>query len=93
LIQLLPDLAPFSEATPEAAELRRALETIRRTGFATSGGEFVPEAIAVACPVLRDGSCMCSLSVAATSRRGDGAWQRNAKEALARARRQVESLI
>jgi DNA-binding IclR family transcriptional regulator len=91
--EVLATVTAFTPATVDAEHLPRRLESIRQSGFATSRGEFVPGAVAVACPVLHEETCICSLTVASTTQRGNAAWQRRAKESLGAARTQVESLI
>jgi DNA-binding IclR family transcriptional regulator len=91
--EVLAGLTAFTPSTVDAAHLPRRLESIRQSGLATSRGEFVPGAVAVACPVLRNDTCICSLTVASTTHRGNAAWQRRAKDSLRTARRHVESLI
>ena len=83
----------YTPETPNAATLPRRLESIRRSGYATSRGEYVTGSVAIAAPVMRDNACICSISVSAPVHRGDAAWQRQAKESLASARHDLEALI
>jgi DNA-binding IclR family transcriptional regulator len=91
--QVSDDHSLLVTAVPNAKTLQASLETIRRTGFATSGSEFVRGGVAVACPVLSGEICLCSLTVASTRVRGTSAWQRLAKDTLRSARQNLESLI
>lgn len=86
------DLDPVTPATPRRPDLPRRLRAIRERGVATSRGEFVPGTIAIAVPVLVRESCVCSLGVAAPETRATAEWQRQAKELLQAARRQLEAV-
>jgi DNA-binding IclR family transcriptional regulator len=84
---------PITERTPLGDDLARRLATIRATGVATSRGELVPGAIAIAVPILNGETCACSLALAAPDRRAHAAWQRRAKELLVDARATLEAVL
>jgi IclR family transcriptional regulator, KDG regulon repressor len=87
------ELEALTPATPGSDELPRRLATIRGDGIATSRGELVPGALAIAVPVLAGERCVCSLAIAAPEHRAGGAWQREAKRLLQAARRDAEALL
>ena len=83
----------ITEATPLGDDLRARLDAIRETGVATSRGELIPHAIAIAVPVLVKGNCACSLAVAGPDRRVGASWQRELKHLLTQARADIEALL
>lgn len=58
-------LRRFTSATPDRAELIRAIESVRRDGHVISEGHMTPGMIGIGVPVLVDGRCLCALSLVA----------------------------
>jgi DNA-binding IclR family transcriptional regulator len=70
LVLAQADPSPLGEAAPRAAELRRALAEIRAQGFATTQGQRISGAVAIAAPVFRAGGEVCgSLCITAPEMR------------------------
>lgn len=90
---ILRHLDRITPATPNRDSLSRRLAAVRSAGIATSRGEPIPGAVAIAVPIFDDGRCLSSLALAAPERRADGRWQRRAKELLGVARRDIEALV
>ncbi|WP_328328012.1 MULTISPECIES: IclR family transcriptional regulator [unclassified Streptomyces] len=55
----------YTAATPDAAQLRRELELIRRQGYHVTRGWLTPGMSAVGVPVVVGGRCLCALSLVA----------------------------
>ena len=86
-------LAVYTPSTPDAEKLRRQLENIRATGFATSRGEFIPGAFAVAVPVFHGESVVAGLALAGPAARCTHKWQVLARPRLADAARSLSALL
>ena len=86
-------LAVYTPSTPDAEKLRRQLENIRATGFATSRGEFIPGAFAVAVPVFHGESMVAGLALAGPAARCTHKWQLLARPRLADAARSLSALL
>ena len=86
-------LAVYTASTPDAVKLRRQLENIRATGFATSRGEFIPGAFAVAVPVFHGESVVAGLALAGPAARCTHEWQVLARPRLADAARSLSALL
>lgn len=87
------NLARFTANTPDPGKLRRQLDSIRATGFATSRAEFVNGALAIATSVFRGQTFVCALTVAGPELRCGRTWQVAAKEALHDAAAQFGRLL
>ncbi|GAB3561670.1 IclR family transcriptional regulator [Amycolatopsis endophytica] len=55
-------LRRYTAKTPEVAQLRERLATVRRHGYAVSYGELTAGIVGVAAPVLHDRQCVCAVS-------------------------------
>jgi DNA-binding IclR family transcriptional regulator len=86
-------LATFTSSTPDASKLRRQLENIRAAGFATSRGEFIDDAFAVAAPVFHRGSMIAGLTLAGPANRCSHRWQVMARPALIQAAQTLSDLL
>ncbi len=90
----LPEpLTTYTASTPDADKLRRQLDGIRATGCATSRGEFIAGAFAVAVPVFVDGSMVAGLALAGPATRCTHRWQVTARPALAAAARTLSEQL
>lgn len=76
------DLPAHTPATPDASKLRRQLESIHALGYATSRGEFIPGAFAIAVPVFHGDQVVAGLSVAGPANRCTHDWQVTARPLL-----------
>lgn len=90
---VMPRIEPLTGATPDATDLQQRLSALRTSGIATSRGEFVSGAVAIAVPVLSGNRCICSVALAAPESRATARWQREAKALLQEARRDLEALV
>ena len=79
------DLPTYTPNTPDPKKLRRQLESIRALGFATSRGEFIPGAFAVAVPVFHGESVIAGLALAGPANRCSHEWQVTARPLLVEA--------
>ena len=86
-------LTAYTPSTPDAPKLRRQLENIRATGIATSRGEFIDGAFAVAMPVLHRGSVIAGLTLAGPATRCTHRWQVTARPALSQAAETLGELL
>jgi IclR family KDG regulon transcriptional repressor len=86
-------LTAYTPSTPDADKLRRQLENIRATGFATSRGEFIAGAFAVAVPVFHGDSVVAGLALAGPAARCTHRWQVSARPTLAEAARSLGTLL
>jgi DNA-binding IclR family transcriptional regulator len=84
---LTAPLATYTASTPDAEKLRRQLDGIRATGTATSRGEFIPGAFAVAVPVFHGETVVAGLALAGPATRCTHRWQLSARPLLAEAAR------
>jgi DNA-binding IclR family transcriptional regulator len=80
-------LTTYTSSTPDNQKLRRQLDGIRASGCATSRGEFIAGAFAVAVPVLHGDSVVAGLALAGPGTRCTHRWQVSARPALAAAAR------
>jgi DNA-binding IclR family transcriptional regulator len=78
-------LLTYTPNTPDLRKLRRQLESIRTLGFATSRGEFIPGAFAVAVPVFHGDSVIAGLALAGPANRCSHQWQVTARPLLVEA--------
>ena len=90
---LASSLTAYTPSTPDAGKLRRQLENIRATGFATSRGEFIAGAFAVAVPVFHGDTVVAGLALAGPAGRCTHKWQVAARPALGEAARSLSSLL
>jgi DNA-binding IclR family transcriptional regulator len=86
-------LTAYTPSTPDAPKLRRQLENVRATGFATSRGEFIAGAFAVAVPVFHGDEVVAGLALAGPAARCNHRWQVTARPALAEAARKLSGLL
>ena len=86
-------LARFTDDTPDRAKLERQIRSTRMAGIATSRGEFIAGALAVAVPVLVGGEAVAGLAVAGPASRCSPAWQRDARVALTEAGSELGELL
>jgi IclR family acetate operon transcriptional repressor len=75
-------LPSYTAATPDGDKLLRQLDSIRALGFATSRGEFIPGAFAIAVPVFQNGSAVAGLVIAGPANRCTHVWQKRARPLL-----------
>lgn len=87
------ELPVHTPATPDAKKLRRQLESTRALGFATSRGEFIPGAFAVAVPVVHGDEVVAGLALAGPANRCTHAWQVRARPLLTDAGRELAGLL
>lgn len=80
-------------STPDSQKLQRQLESTRATGFATSRGEFIAGAFAVAVPVFSGDSVVAGLALAGPAGRCTHRWQVAARPALTDAARTLSGLL
>lgn len=80
---LAGDLPSHTRDTPDRSKLQRQIANTRATGFATSRGELVEGAFAVAVPVFVGDAVVAALALAGPATRCTPAWQRAARPALA----------
>ena len=78
-------LLVYTPNTPDLKKLKRQLESIRTLGFATSRGEFIPGAFAVAVPVFHGDSVIAGLALAGPASRCSHQWQVTARPLLVEA--------
>lgn len=90
---LARDLQSYTDNTPDRESLARRLKSTRLSGIATSRGEFTPGSVAVAAPVFRAGSIVCSVIVAGPGFRCTPTWQANTKRDLSEATVVLEGLL
>jgi IclR family acetate operon transcriptional repressor len=83
----------YTPSTPDVPKLRRQLENIRATGFATSRGEFIAGAFAVAVPVFHGESVVAGLALAGPAARCTHKWQVVARPRLADAALSLSALL
>lgn len=76
------DLPTHTPATPDAAKVRRQLESTRTLGYTTSRAEFIPGAFAIAVPVFHGDEVIAGLSVAGPANRCTHDWQLMARPLL-----------
>ncbi len=86
-------LENHTPTTPDARKLRRQLESTRALGFATSRGEFIPRAFAVAVPVFHRDSVIAGLALAGPANRCTHAWQVSARPLLTAAGRSLSDRL
>ncbi|MDQ6842196.1 MAG: IclR family transcriptional regulator [Actinomycetota bacterium] len=87
------ELRQYTPSTPNHLNLASKLRSTRAAGVATSRGEFTPDAIAVAAPVLCDGEIVCAIEVAGPDRRCGHEWLMRTKELIADAVRGLGSAM
>jgi DNA-binding IclR family transcriptional regulator len=87
------ELTRFTDDTPDRAKLERQIRSTRMAGIATSRGEFIDGALAVAVPVFAAGQAVAGLAVAGPAARCGPAWQRDARVALAEAGSELGELL
>jgi DNA-binding IclR family transcriptional regulator len=78
-------LLTYTANTPDLKKLRRQLESIRALGFATSRGEFIAGAFAVAVPLFHGDSVIAGLALAGPANRCSHQWQVAARPLLVEA--------
>lgn len=79
--------------TPTADGLRKRLASIRERGYAISAGEINAEAVGVAAPVLRGGTCVCVLSAAGPASILAGARLRETLDQVLAASRELGAVL
>ena len=80
--EVVAGLLPLTPETPTEEVLRDGLAEIVRTGFATSEGEFIAGAVAIAVPILRDDGIVAALAVTGPSSRCGIEWQARTRRLL-----------
>ena len=86
-------LRAYTPATPDVPKLVRQLESTRALGYATSRGEFIPGAFAVAVPVFHHGEAVAGLCVAGPASRCNHRWQVHARPLLLEAGRALSEQL
>jgi DNA-binding IclR family transcriptional regulator len=76
------ELPRFTDDTPDRQKLERQIRSTRTAGIATSRGEFIDGALAVAVPVFAGGEAVAAVALAGPASRCGPAWQRDARVAL-----------
>jgi DNA-binding IclR family transcriptional regulator len=86
-------LPVHTPSTPDAGKLRRQLDSTRTLGFATSRGEYIPGAFAVAVPVFHGDDVIAGLALAGPANRCNHDWQVRARPLLTEAGRQLSDHV